>query len=150
MVNKQMEGKFSNLKNVILLDTGSTLQATIVNPGLVTYIITISNLVVMMTNAGTKLLTLESTVKGPGHVWYNPTQGYSIFVFSDLKEKHRIIYDSDKEYAFMVHTKPEIAKVEATPEGLYSCKPPNRYLKDVDENKNMIPSSDVNGMELVY
>ena len=50
MVNRKMKVKFSHLRNVVLLDTGSALKATIINPNLVTDIITTSNPVVMTTN----------------------------------------------------------------------------------------------------
>ena len=72
-----------------------------------------------------------------------------IYIWFLIFEKdHRITYDSDKEGSFLVHTKPGITKFKATPEGLYAFKPPRRYLKDVAENKNIIPSNNVNGIEL--
>ena len=55
------------------------------NPNFVSDIITIRNPVGMMNNAGVKLLTLKATVKGLGHVWYDPTQVDNIFCFSLLK-----------------------------------------------------------------
>ena len=64
-----MKVKLSYLGNVILLDTGSTLTKTIMNTNLVTDIRTIKNPVVIKDNAETKLLTLEATLKGLGHVW---------------------------------------------------------------------------------
>ena len=69
MVNRKMKVKLSYLGNVILLDTGSKLTETIINPNLVTDIRTIKNPVVMKNNAETKLLTLEAIVKVLGHAW---------------------------------------------------------------------------------
>ena len=85
MVNNQMKGKSSYLKNVILLDTGSTLKATFINPNLVTDIITSRNPVGINTNAGTNRIILKETVKGIGHAWYDSTQVVNIFSFSHLK-----------------------------------------------------------------
>ena len=86
-----------------------------------------------------KRLKLEATVNRIGHAWYDPTQVANIFGLSYLKEKHGINYESDKEYAFLVHTKPGMTKLKATPEVLYDFKPPTRYLNDSDKNNNMIP-----------
>ena len=80
------------------------------NTNLVTDIITISNPVVINNNAITKRQTLEETLKVLDHSWYDSTQVANIFYFWSLKEKHRIPYDSDKEYSFLVHIKPEITK----------------------------------------
>jgi hypothetical protein len=41
----------------------------------------------------------------------------NIFGFSDLKKKHRITYDSDKEDAFLVHMDNKIIKFECSPKG---------------------------------
>ena len=72
------------------------------------------------------------------------------FISHTWKKTHRITYDSDKKYAFLVHKKPGITKFKANLEGLYAFKPPTSYLKEVSENKNMSPSSNVNGMELSH
>jgi hypothetical protein len=36
-------------------------------------------------------------------VWYDETAIANIFGFTDLKKKHRITFDSEKEDAFIVH-----------------------------------------------
>ena len=69
-----------------------------------------------------------------------------IFSFSYLKEKLRIAYYSDKEDAFMIHTKSVVTKLKSTPEGIYAFKNPTSYLKDMTEKKNMILSRDKNVM----
>ena len=69
MGNKQMKGKFSHSKNVILLDTGLTLKITIMNPNIVTDIIKIINPVVMTTKEVKKQLTLDALEKGLGPSW---------------------------------------------------------------------------------
>ena len=74
MVNKQMKVKFLHLKSAILLDMGSTLKATFISLKLFIYIITIRNPSIITTNDGTKRVTLEATVKGLVHSWYDPTK----------------------------------------------------------------------------
>jgi hypothetical protein len=55
------------LKDVILLDTGSTLKATFMNPDLVTDIQATRTPVSMTTNTGTKKIELEATIPGFGY-----------------------------------------------------------------------------------
>ena len=120
------------------------------NPNLVTKITTRRKPVGMETNAGTKRLTLEGTVKGLGHTWYDPMQVATIFGFSQQKERYRITYASEKEDEFLVHTKPGITKFKESTEGLCAFKPPNIYMKYVAEKKNMIPPNNVNGMDIIH
>ena len=68
-------------------------------------------------------------MKGLGYARYDLTQVGNIFGFSHLKEKHRIIYDSDKEDAFLVNTKSGITRFKENPEGIYASKTPIIYLK---------------------
>ena len=119
-VNNASSDKFANLKNVILLDTGSSLKATFMNADLVSDITVSKNPVGMKTNAGSKLITLQAQVKGFGTTWYDPTQMANIFGFAGMVDKHRITYDSAKEDAFLVHKEDEIVKFARTPEGLYA------------------------------
>ena len=86
MVNKQRNVKFPHLKDVILLDIVSTLKVNIINPKLITNIRTTMNPLVIATNAETKRLTLEVTMKRLFHAWSNPTQVDNIFGLSHLKE----------------------------------------------------------------
>ena len=110
VVNKQAATKFDYLKDVILLDTGSTLQATIMNPDFITGIRVSQNPIGMKTNAGTKRLNLEGKVNGLGTAWFDPEHCANIFGFSHVVDKNRITYDSDQEDAFLVHTKNGIVK----------------------------------------
>jgi hypothetical protein len=58
-------------------------------------------------------------VPGFGKVYYNEDAIANIFGFLDLKKKHQITYDSDKEDAFLVHMDNKIVKFECSPDGLY-------------------------------
>jgi hypothetical protein len=54
-------------------------------------------------------------VPGFGKVYYDEDAIANIFGFSDLKKKHQITYDSDKEDAFLVHMDNKIIKFECSP-----------------------------------
>jgi hypothetical protein len=51
----------------------------------------------LATNAGTKTTKQVAEVPGFGTVWYDKTAIANIFGLSDLKKKHRITFDSEKE-----------------------------------------------------
>ena len=85
MVFKKLKGKRSHSVYVILLDSGSTPKANIMNPNLVTDIIMIINPVVITNNAITKRITLDKTVKGLVHDWFDTSQVANIFSFSHLR-----------------------------------------------------------------
>jgi hypothetical protein len=59
----------------------------------------------------------EANVPGFGKVYYDEDAIANIFGFSDLKKKHRITYDSDKEDAFLVHMDNKIIKFKCSPQG---------------------------------
>jgi hypothetical protein len=79
-------------------------------------------------NAGTKMTKQVADVPGFGTVWYDDAIA-NIFGLSDLKKKHRITFDSEKEDAFIVHTDNGNMKFKCNPEGLYTFKVSDNYLK---------------------
>mgnify|MGYP002176679840 FL=1 len=121
----------TRLKNWITLDNGSTLSL-FSNPQLVEDIRTTDKTLVLATNAGIKHSNQEATVPGFGKVYYDKDAIANIFGFSDLKKKHRITYDSDKEDAFIVHMDDEIIKFECSPEGLYQYEVTKGYKKNLN------------------
>jgi hypothetical protein len=125
-----------DLKDVILLDTGSTIGATIANPDLITNLKATSSPLQMATNAGTKTLNLKGDVIGFGKAWYDPDFMANIFRFAKMAEQHRITYDSNIEDAFLVHTEDgDVLKFERTSEGLYAYRPPKEFLDSVARTK---------------
>jgi hypothetical protein len=62
-------------------------------------------------------------------VWYDKTAIANIFRLSELKKKHRVTYDSEKEDAFIVHMNDNTLKFECNPEGLYTYKVSDECLK---------------------
>ena len=74
-----------------MLDTGSTMGATIMNPNFVTNIRVAKKPIKMQTNAGSKVITLEADVAGIGTAYYDPTQVANIFGFAHMADKYRVI-----------------------------------------------------------
>ena len=148
-VGFQKGNKQTDLENVILLDTGSTLRATMMNPDFVTNIKMSKNPVGMHTNAGAKPLKLQADVLGycnKGEAWFDSDQMTNIFGFSHMADEYHITYDNEKEDAFIVRTKDGIRKFTRTPEGLYAFKPSKEYIADVAKAKNMEPPVEMNNM----
>jgi hypothetical protein len=78
----------------------------------------------------------EATVPGFGKGYYDADAIANIFGFLDLKKKHRITYDSEKEDAFLVYMGNKILKFECSPEGLYQMEVSEGYKQDLKEPKN--------------
>ena len=95
--------KFAKLKDVIILDTGSTIKATFMNSDFLTKIQPAKHPLIMSTNAGMKKLNIVGTIQGFGRAYYDPNQIANIFGFSHLVDKCRITYNLDIEDAFIVH-----------------------------------------------
>jgi hypothetical protein len=80
-----------NLKDMFIIDTGSTIGATVTNPNLLTGLRPSKATLCMQTNAGTKKLNLVGDVMGFGEAWYHPDMLTNIFSFSKMAEKHRYL-----------------------------------------------------------
>ncbi len=130
---------FKDLKDSILLDSGSSIGATFMNPDLVTGIKVAKQPVMMTTNAGTKVIGLEGEVKGFGKVFYDPSMMANIFGLSEMVDHCRVTFDSAVEDAFVVHLKDGAIEFARTADGLYAYKPTKRYLAEVAESKSMLP-----------
>ena len=110
LVAKQTSQRYNHLKNKIILDTGSTIKATIMNPDFVMNIRKSDTLLLMTTNAETMKMDLDEDVKGFGIAKYDPNQIANIFGFSHMADMCRITYDSSVEDAFNIHTTNGIVK----------------------------------------
>ena len=97
--------KLNFLKNSFILDTRSTLSATIMNKDLVTDIKKAKVSILMMTNAGSETLDTEATIPNFGKAMLDTSQTANILGFSYLVKNLRVTYDSENEDAFIVHTK---------------------------------------------
>ena len=79
------------------------------------------------TNAGSRAVYNQADVKGFDTVWYDDNAIADIFALRDIKKKHRVTYDSDKEDAFIIHNSEnlkECTKFECNAQGIYALKVP--------------------------
>ena len=72
--------------DVLMMDTRSTMGATIMNLYFGTNILVAKKSVCMQTNAGSKV-TLKADIAGFGTVYYDPVQVANIFSFAHLADK---------------------------------------------------------------
>ena len=114
VVHKTMH---EEMKDHIVLDNGSALSL-FGNAELVKDIRQSKNKLPPAANAGVKENNKKANVPEFGDVWFDQEAIANIFGFADVKKKHRIAHDSNKEDAFLAHTDHGIAKFEASPQGL--------------------------------
>jgi hypothetical protein len=114
--------------NSILLNNRSTLSL-FGNLNMVTNIRESKTTLERATNTGTKTTKQVADVPGFGTVWYDETAIANIFGLLDLKKKHRITFDSEKEVAFIVHMDKGNMKFKCNPKGLYTFEVSNKNLK---------------------
>ena len=134
------QSEHDDMKDVIILDTGSTIPATFMNPELITDIHCSKKPLKMSTNAGTKTIALKGTVPGFGEAWYDNSMMANIYSFAALKDKVlKVTYDSTKEDAFLVHTQNNgVVKFERMHNGLYGFKPGPSFKKTIARTKNPV------------
>ena len=123
-----------------MLDTGSTIKATVANPGLVTNIRVSNDPLTMATNAGTKILDHDADIHGFGVAKFDESSIANIMGFAHMAKQHRIQYDNlypgnEEENVFKVHTDGGIVEFRITDEGLYTYEPSEKYLNYVREQK---------------
>jgi hypothetical protein len=99
------------------------------NPNMVTNIRESKTTLELATNAGTKTTKQVADAPGFGTVWYDKTAIANIFGLLELKKKHRITFDSEKEDAFIVHMDKGNMKFKCNPKGLFTFEVSNKYLK---------------------
>ena len=100
-----------DLRDLILLDTGSTIVATVCNSKFIANVQPTNDVLHMTTNAGCKNVDLQGEVLGLGKAYYDPKFITNIFGFSHLIDLgYDISYDSKIEDAF-VCDHPELGQV---------------------------------------
>ena len=131
---------FANMKDYILLDNGLS-TSIFANTRMVQGIKTVEKPLQLITNGGEVMTDKKAIVPGFGEVWFDYDSIANIFSFAELKDKHRITYDSSKEDAFIVHLPNKTIKFSRTNQGLYLYKPNDYVLnkvslvQTVEENK---------------
>ena len=131
-----------NLRDLILLDTGFTIGATVCNSKFITNVQPMTDVLHMTTNAGCKNVELQGKVLGLGKAYYDPKFITNIFGFLNLIDLgYDITYDSTAEDAFICnHPKLGQVKFLRTRDGLYVYKPPKNYIQEVVEVEAMSKS----------
>jgi hypothetical protein len=120
-----------DLKDVIILDTGSTIGATFMNPALLSNIKTTRKPLEMITNAATKKMSKTGIIEGFGEAWIDHAQVANKFGFAKLEDQCRITYNSSLEHAFQFHTNNGIVKFSRNMEGLYVYRPSEHSLQEI-------------------
>ena len=129
----QGNSDFEFLKECFLLDTGSSMPATIQNEDLVYNIRESNNPAVMTTNAGTRTMNKDATIPGLGDVKFDPELTANVLGFHFMRTKFKVEYDHNKN-EFIVHASsgPMVFKER---KGLYVYEPTKRYLKFINDKK---------------
>ena len=123
------------MKDWIILDCGSS-TSLFANPNLVKNIEDSSNMLELSTNAGIKYCHQKAEVPGFGKVWFDQDAVANIFGLVDLRKRYKVLYDSEKEDAFIVHLKDrKKLKFKASPGGLYFYKVSPEYKEYLQEMK---------------
>ena len=125
---------FTSMKDVFILDSGSTIGATVMNLNLVSNICASAKPTIMSTNAGTKILGTNANVPGFRIAKYDPNHMANIFGFSHVADKYRVMYNNSVEDCFNVHTKNGVVKFNRNGR-LYMYKPSKEYLLVVKKCK---------------
>ena len=126
-IQLKQAGAPTDYKDQIILDSGSTIGATFMNPDLMMGIRPSQRPLYMSTNAGSKELKHEGEVPGFGMAYYDPTHIANIFGLNEMTKKYRVTFDSAVDNAFYVHMPDGPRTFRATPEGLYAYTPTDGY-----------------------
>lgn len=105
-----------------MLDTGSTIRATIMNKNLITNVREAEDKLVMVTNAGSKVLDKQGYIPGVGMGYYDPEQRANVLSFQRLQELYPITYDHPND-KFILHTRYRDIEFKRGPSDLYTFKP---------------------------
>ena len=94
-----------NLRDVLVLDSGSTIKGTFCNPDFLYNIRQAEKPMIMSTNGGKVFLNKEGDVPDYGACYIDQKQMANIFGLFHMSKEHRITMDTDIENAFIVHFK---------------------------------------------
>jgi hypothetical protein len=124
LVSKQTSGRYDYLKDELMLDTGSTITVTVVNPNLATNIRLNKQPMTMATNAGTKQMIFEADIEGFGTVLMTRTHWQIFWDFPHGKAAQESMRQSLPRQrfseCFRVQTDTGIKEFRITDKGLYT------------------------------
>ena len=123
------------LKDVIILDTGSTIPATFMNDAFLTDIRQSEKHMNMITNAGSKVLKQKGHLRSFGEVWYDATQAVNLLGFAELRDRYKIDYDYNRD-KFTVHFLKVVQLFLNVAMKVYICfKPSDKFVEWVASTK---------------
>ena len=91
----------------------------------------------MNMNAGNRKLTKARDVIVFRTGWFDEDLLVNIFGFAGMAIQYRVTYNSWKEDAFNVHTNNGVVQFKRNNHGLYTYKPRESYIKEVEAKNNM-------------
>ena len=148
--HEQSNSHTANIEDKLLLDTGSTIRATVMNADFITNIRMSDKPTMMQTNAGAKLLKLDGDLKGFGIAKYDPSHMANIMGFSHMADRYHVTYDNKKEDAFVVRDTEKNTEVKFRRDGrLYTYAPSKNYLDAVAASKGMQPKDGKTFLEAI-
>ena len=138
------------LKDLLLLDSGSTIKATITNKEMVHNIRPNPEPIAMSTNSGEALLDTLATVPGLADDVHFHEQGMAnILGLYHMTLKCRVTMDTAVENCFLVHHPNGIIKFKCTEEGLHAHHPVKGFFEEVAALKAKEPIGNFQALETV-
>jgi hypothetical protein len=135
-----------DLDNDLLIDSGSTIEATIKNPDLVSNVKASSKPITMATNGGTKVLNLEAEMPGVSKAYLDTSVMANILGLTHITDKYRVTMDSAVEDAIIVHSpNGNLAKFTRKKQRLYSYTVPESVKELVCAKKGTSDEIDLSG-----
>ena len=146
-VNVTMNQVHTDLKDWILLDTGSTVNV-FCNEKLIRDIRDSAQTLQVHTNAGTFESKQVATL--PWHdiqVWFDPNSITNVLSFATMAEQFRITYDNKVEDVFKVHTPKGVLPFKQISKNLYVFIPDKEVARTMfqtlDENKKFYTTKQI-------
>ena len=118
---------YNFLRDTIILDSGSTIKATFMNPKFLTNIRKSQSPIIMQTNAGIRKIELEGDSKAFGVAKFDPDQRANIFGLSHIKDMYPVTMEPG---CILVHTDKGIIRFERK-DRLYCYTPKDEFFENV-------------------
>jgi len=122
------------IKDISILDTGSTITATFKNEAFLTDILQSENPMKMLMNAGTKVLKQKEHLCSFGEVWYNEIQAANLLSCAHLRDRFKTEFNYIND-TFTVHFKAGLMVFEHCDEVLYLFIPSDSFFEWVASTK---------------
>jgi hypothetical protein len=132
--------------NDLVIDSGSTIEATIKNPDLVSNLKASNRPLTMTTNAGKKVLNVEAEMPGVSRAYLDTEAMANILSLSYITDKYRVTMDSAVEDAFIVHLpKGNTVKFTRKKQRLYTFRVPDSVIAMLRAKKGMSNEIELSG-----